>query len=260
MLLLFDEWGQVIARDPVAGALKQELAEIIRWNERNSARSRQRALGPSELGTPCDRRLAYGIAGTPATNHTHDPWPAIVGTSIHSWLEQAINRFQEANGDAGWLTERRVHPDEMVSGSSDVFNTKTGTVVDHKTAGADVMRKMRKGEPPLASYVTQIQLYGLGHKRAGRDVKNVALVFYPRSGWLDDVVVWVAPYDESTATAALERMYRIGAELLEMDIENNPHRFQLIPATPGDACVWCDWFNRDLDVDIAASDRGCPGR
>lgn len=259
-MVVFDEWGRTIARDPLSGQIKVELADIIRWNERNSPRSQQKALGPSELGTPCDRQLAYRIAGTPTINMTNDPWPAIVGTSVHAWLETAINRYQEVNGDHGWLTELRVHPDELVSGSSDLFHTKTGTVVDHKTAGADVMKKIRRGEDPPEGYVTQVHLYGLGHKRAGRVVRNVALVFYPRSGWLDDVYVWSAPYDEAKARAALDRMYAIGYQLIEHDIENNPHRFQLIPATPGDACVWCDHFNRDLDPDTGASDKGCSGR
>jgi hypothetical protein len=204
--------------------------------------------------------LAYRIAGVPAVNTEHDPWPAIVGTSIHTWLEAAVNRYQAANGDQGWLTELRVHPDDLVSGSSDVFHVPTGCVVDWKTTGADKMRKLRKGEPPEPSYITQIHLYGLGHAQAGRDVRRVALVFLSRSGWLEDAYVWTEEYDESKARAALARMYGIGNQLLEMDVLANPHRFQLIDASPGDACVWCDHFNRDMDVDTAASEKGCPGR
>ncbi len=233
---------------------------MILWNEQNSPRSRQIAVGPSELGDACDRRLAYRLAGVPAVNVWSDPWPAIVGTSIHAWLEKAINGYQSANGDQGWLTELRVSPDSLVQGSSDVFNARTGSVVDWKTCGADVMRKLHKGEPPKPGYVTQIQLYGLGHTRAGRKVNNVCLVYLPRSGWLDDAFVWVAPYDEKIATAALDRMYRVGAECIEMDVENYGHRFQLIEATPGDSCVWCPFFNKELHFDIAASDKGCPGR
>jgi hypothetical protein len=246
--------------NPLAQALKQELSEMILWNEHNSPRSKQLALGPSEIGDPCDRRLAYRLAGIPPVNIWADPWPAIVGTSIHSWLERAINTYQEVNGDRGWLTELKVSPDYLVRGSSDVFNVRTSTVVDHKTCGAKTMQKLHKGQPPQPGYITQVQLYGLGHKRAGRNVENVALIFYPRSGWLDDAFVWVAPYDEKIAVAALERMYKIAEQLIDFDIEQNPHRFQLIDATPGDSCVWCDHFCKEKDPDVAADERGCPGR
>ena len=258
--MIDDGFAQLPGPDPIAMALKQELSEIILWNEQNSPRSKQLAVGPSELGDACDRRLAYRIAGIPAVNTSSDPWPAIVGTSIHAWLEKAINQYQEANGDLGWRTELRVYPDPLVQGSSDVFNIRTGTVLDHKTTGTDTMRKLKKGNAPPAGYITQIQLYGLGHKNAGRDVKTVALIFYPRSGWLNDTFVWTAPYDESVALAALNRMYAIGEQLMTLQIEQNPHRFQFIEATPGDSCVWCSHYNQEIGLDIAANEKGCPGR
>jgi len=255
-----DEGFARLGPDPAAMALKQELSEIILWNEQSSPRSKQKALGPSELGDPCDRRLAYKIAGTTPVNIWADPWPAIVGTAIHNWLEVAINHYQAQVGDRGWLTELRVSPDPMVQGRSDIFNTWTKSVVDHKTAGTDKMRKLRKGEPPSPGYISQVHLYGLGHERAGREVRNVALIFYPRAGWLDDAFVWHESYNREIALDALERMYRIGFQLMDLDIESNPHRFQLIEATPGDSCVWCPFFSREISYDVAASDKGCPGR
>lgn len=245
---------------PAAAALKRELSQIILWNERESPRSKQQSIGPSELGDPCDRRLAYRIAGAPAVNLGADPWPAIVGTSVHDWLEKAVNRYQSQVEDLGYMTELRVYPDPMVRGRSDVFNVRTGTVVDHKTTGTNGMRKVRKGQIPQG-YRVQIQIYGLGHRRAGREVKDVALIFYPRSGWLDDAYVWVEPYDEQVALDALARMHAIAERLLDLDIENNPKAYQLIDASPGDSCVWCPAYNKNLiDIDVAASDKGCPGR
>lgn len=582
--LLADEFGILGGSNPQAMALKHELSQVILWTEHNAPRSLQRSIGPSELGDACDRRLAYRIAGIEPVNFG-DPWPAIVGTSIHDWLERAINRYQSTVKDLGYLTELRVYPDPMVKGRSDLFHVPTATVVDHKaqpldepiltpagwvrmgdltvgdlvigsdgrptkvqgifpqgfsqvyrvhtsdhawtevtgdhlwevrcrdavrrsrimttleiaaeltksrpqyqvlpqlrpvvfdpvdlpldpyalglllgdggmsrdsvrfsnadgleahlpfqvsrikvgpgkcptftvlgavpvmrelglmghlsidkfipeiylrasvadrlallqgimdtdgglqkrraclvtssdlmaegfvelvqslggkcfvhkdkklrsgatrlaylihfklpedmnpfradlenkklqwvrgrdtherfikavepgritevqcikveaddglyvtrgyllthnTTGTDGMRKIRKGIIP-EGYRTQVQVYGLGHRRAGRDVKHVALIFYPRSGWLDDAYVWVEPYDEQVAVAALRRLYRIAYELLDHDIENNPHRFQLVEPTPGDSCVWCPFYLRESDVDTPASERGCPGR
>lgn len=245
---------------PEASALKRLLSDIVIWNERTAPRSVQKTIGPSEIGNPCDRRIAYRIAATSPTNVWSDPWPAIVGTAIHAWLEKAVNRFQDHHHNQDWLTELRVHPDPLVQGSSDAFHVPTGTVVDYKTTNADTMRKLRKGDPPSPGYITQINLYGLGHERAGRLVKNVALVYYPRSGWLDDAFVWHAPYDKSIAERALARLYQIGFQLLDMDIRNHPERFSDVPASPGDSCVWCPMFNRDMDPTIKASNTGCPGR
>lgn len=246
--------------NPLADQLKQQLSDIVLWNERTSPRSVQKAIGPSELGNDCDRRIAYRIAGTPATNTFSDPWPAVVGTAIHNWLETAVERFQRERGDQGWLTELRVQPDQLVTGKSDLFHVPTGTVVDYKTTNADTMRKLRRGGPPSPTYVTQINLYGLGHERAGRMVEHVALVYYPRSGWLNDAYVWHAKYDREIAMAAIHRMYDIGFRLLDLDIGNHPERFADIPAKPGDSCVWCPMFNRDLDPTVSASHNGCPGR
>lgn len=245
---------------PLAAVIKRELSQIILWNERESPRSKQQAIGPSELGTECLRRLAYRIAGATPVNLGSDPWPAIVGTSIHDWLEKAVNRYQGSVADLGYLTELRVYPDPMVKGRSDIFNTKTKTVVDHKTTGTDGMRKVKKGIIS-EGYRIQIHIYGLGHKRAGREVENVALIFYPRSGWLGDAYVWVEPYNEQIALDALARMHNLAEQLLDDDIVNNPHRYQNIEATPGDGCVWCPFYNRNLiDIDTPASGKGCPGR
>lgn len=246
--------------NPAASRLKTDLQDIILWSERSSPRSRQRAIGPSEIGDPCDRRIAYKIAGTAPANTNGDPWPAIVGTAIHGWLEKAIGRYQRENGDQGWITEARVRPDEMVSGSSDLFHVPTGTVVDWKTTNADTIKKLHRGGSPSPGYITQINLYGLGHERAGRVVKNVSLVYLARSGWLNDAFVWHAPYDRDIALKALDRLYKIGFQLLDLDIENHPDNFALVASAPGDNCVWCPMFNRDMDPGVSASSLGCPGR
>lgn len=254
-----DEFAKLAGPSPAALALKHELSQIILWNEREAPRSRQVAVGPSELGGVCDRKLAYRIAGTPPVNLGTDPWPAIVGSSIHDWLERAVNKYQNVVGDLGYLTETRVYPDPLVKGRCDLFNVKTSTIIDWKTVGVDGMRKIRKGiiNP---SYRTQIQVYGLGHERAGREVKQVALIFLSRSGWLDDAEVFMEPYNKQVALDALARLYRIADQLLDLDVENNSQRFQLVDATPGDECVWCGHYAKDLDQDVAASEKGCPGR
>src|SRR5690606_22850826 len=43
-------------------------------------RSAQTTLGPSEIGTPCDRRLALTVMGAAPVNPGGDGWAAFVGT------------------------------------------------------------------------------------------------------------------------------------------------------------------------------------
>lgn len=253
------EWGTPGGVDPAAAALKRELQDIVLWNENHSPRSQQVSIGPSEIGDPCDRKIAYRLAAVPAVNTWSDPWPAIVGTAVHAWLETAINNYQRVHGDQGWRTELTVFPDQFIIGHSDAYNYLHRTVLDHKTSGTEGMRKVRKGILP-PSYRSQVHMYGLGHALAGRPVETVALAFFPRSGWLRDLFIWQEPYDETVAKAALARMYGIGQRLIDMNIEANPHRYEQIEATPGDSCVWCPWYRTDLPGDAAASERGCGGR
>lgn len=239
---------------PEASELKRDVQHLIRWADGHSPRSLQAAIGPSEMGDACDRRIAYRLAGTPTVNAARDPWPAIVGTAIHAWLESAVDKYQREERDLFWDTEVTVQPDRFVVGHSDVYDALKRRVIDWKTAGTDVMRKIRKQGPPR-SYIVQANLYGLGHEEAGRPVRDVALVFLPRAGWLSGIYVWRDVYRRGLAQEAVRRLYSIGDQLLR---GAQPHQ---LPATPADACGFCPWFqSADTLMGIEASEHGCPGR
>src|SRR5262245_11881364 len=91
--------------DPVANELKQDLIESVRWYERQNPRAAQLELGPSEIGDPCDRRIGYRLAGIPAVNTEFDPFPSIVGTALHSWLDDAVQAWCQKHDSKSWLTE-----------------------------------------------------------------------------------------------------------------------------------------------------------
>jgi hypothetical protein len=248
------EFQDVPGEDP----LKHELTDVFLWAERNSPRSKQMAPGPSELGDPCDRRLGMKLAGLATVNKRMDPWPAIVGTAIHSWSERAVLAYQEATGSRNWLTEQKLDVDPMISGHSDLYYIPRGAVVDLKSAGTDAMKKIMAQGPP-EGYITQIHLYGLGYENAGIPVNEVALVFVPRNGWLGDMRAYAWPYDRSIAERALERMYRLAGRLMELDIVNNPQRWIEIEASPGRNCVWCPFFD-PRDPERGPGVDGCGGR
>lgn len=246
--------------DPAAQKLKTELIDIIRWADSQNPRSAQKELGPSEIGTPCVRRLAYRLAEIEPVNTGFDPWAAIVGTAIHAWLDQAISMWcAEHGGTCDWLNEKALPFGEFAKGRSDLFQVSSGTVIDHKGAGPDVMRKVRRDGPP-PGYVAQVQLYGLGYATLGYDVKRVGLAFYPRAGWLKDMYVWVTEYDQDVANGFIERMYATARILHGLNIIESPHRWEQIDATPSNDCGFCSMYDPGRDAERGADDTGCPGR
>jgi hypothetical protein len=256
--ILFDDTP---AQDPLAIRLKARIIEVIRWAEANSPRSQQTRIGPSEMGDPCERRIGYRIAEVPEVNDRFDPWAAIVGTSIHSWLDAAFQAYSLARGSTSWLTETPVSISEIIGGRSDLFNLEEACVIDHKGAGPSVMKKVVKDGPGVG-YVVQIQLYGYGYEQLGYEVKKVALAFYPRAGWLRDMYVWTADYDRDVALGALERVSRIASEVMSLEIlkEGHGHRWEQVTAVPSDSCGFCPWYVPDRDSEVGANATGCPGR
>lgn len=255
--VLFDD---TVSEDPLALKLKRQLIDIIKWADANSSRSRQKTIGPSEIGDPCDRRIGYRLAEVEEVNNRFDPWAAIVGTSIHSWLDEAIRAHVLATGSTSWLTETVLPIHGPIRGRSDLFHVDEGCVIDHKGAGPSVMRKAVK-EGPGPGYIVQVHLYGYGYEQLGYEVKKVALAFYPRAGWLKDMYVWTADYDRKVAVAALERLSRIATEVQNWEIlkEGNGHRWEQIKSYPSDDCGFCPWY-RPGDAERGADTSGCPGR
>ena len=113
-----------------------DLAAVLRTKiERaiaNHPRSLQDALGPSQLGTACDRCLVNLLAGhKPLEGHA--PWLPTIGTAVHTWLEDAMRlaAWMDDDGDR-WHIEERVVVGDLggvpVTGSTDLFDAATGTV------------------------------------------------------------------------------------------------------------------------------------
>lgn len=241
--------------------LRKFVQKLIRITDATSARSVQKTIGPSEVGDLCSRKIAYRLLDTPEKNRVRDPWPAIVGTAIHQWLERSVvkwpqnNSYTRANqGGISWETEMRVAANALVSGSSDVYDHRAFRVIDWKTAGTDMMKKYRAQGPPQ-HYIIQAHVYGLGHENAGRQVRDVALVFLPRNGLLSGIYVWRALYRRDVAERALARVEGIGDILLD----GKPP--QDLPAAPSDNCGFCPWFaSEDATMGVAANKLSCPGR
>lgn len=242
--------------DPYAKRLREDITDVILWANRGSDRSQQTELGASEVGVDCLRRLGYRIANIPSVSVEQDPWPAIVGTAVHTWLESAVQKYEAVHRLGRWETEMTVHPSESVKGHTDLYDKEWFAVVDYKNPGTTKMTEIRKGYVS-PQYIEQVQLYALGHVRAGRRVDRVALVFFPRAGYLSGSFVWSAPFDRAAAEAALERVKKVVGGLVYYKVMDDPANWERIPASPSRDCTYCDWYRPDAEK---VSDRGCPGK
>ena len=211
-------------------------------------RSKQKAIGPSEAGTECTRKLAYKLLDWEKTNEGSSfSWAATVGTAIHSHLASIFSKIE------GFEVEQRVQIRPGLAGSIDLFHIPSGTVIDWKTTSPSALPQKKKY--PSAQNIIQVQLYAYGKAQAGADVKQVALVYLPTSGSLDDMHIELQDYDPQVALDALNRIDNIYALLTAADVEANPHMWREIPKVAGRLCMYCPYF-RPFSNDLAT---GCNG-
>lgn len=218
--------------------LRSTIIHTIKDYANAAPRSRQRAIGPSQVGTPCARQLAYQMSEVAPSRDIHDPWPSIVGTATHAWLADAMEHGNQleliAGRPAPWHIERRVDVGFGLAGSCDVFHEPTGTVIDWKILGNTQYAKYT-GSGPSETYETQAHCYGLGYLRAGFAVKRVAIGFFGRAKKLSDLHMWSEPFSMEKALLTLDRM-RTVQQIISAGVE--PIR---IPPTPGGACFFCSY-------------------
>ncbi len=226
---------------PAALDLRADLIRMVRRANAMHPRSLQVAIGPSEVGNPCDRSLGFAVRdrdgeSLPVGGDSSDPVPAIVGTSVHAWLENAAHNdnFIEKSltGMDRWKPERSLNMEVNgygLSGSCDLYDADTSTVIDWKVVGPTSFRKYEREELPT-QYRVQVQLYGLGYHQLGYEVKNVAIAVLPRNGPLRDLNLISFPFDQALAEAALMRLQLI-------DEANDWQGQKAKPSS--DHCRWC---------------------
>jgi hypothetical protein len=235
-----------------------EIRRIVNLAAEQTPRSRQVHLGPSEIGSPCDRQVVGKLAGLPRTNHVIDPWPSIIGTATHAWLEQAFRKENDRLGRIRWVPEARVTPIDGHPGTADLYDADEQSVDDHKILGETSMRKVRAPEGPPVHYVVQLLLYARGYRRLGLPVRRVTLLAYPRtSASLDGLYVWDRPYtpaDDDLLDEVAERL-EVRKAMARLITEGSA-QLNNIPAEPTDACFFCSFYRPQSAHDGGL---GCPG-
>ena len=240
---------------------QQATYTMIRHAIAHHPRSLQKRIGPSEVGTPCDRRIGYKLLGQPE-NERGDAWKPTVGTAVHAWLEKAaedanLAQVISAGGliedhQLEWVTEANVtvgylHDGTAITGSADLYHRPTATIIDHKVVGVASLRD-KKANGPGQQYRAQVHLYGAGFLMQGHPVEHVAINFLPQNGNLTDGWWWSEPFDMSIAAAAITRL---------RDIETKVRTTGNVEGLAA-ADAWCAFcpFHLPGSTDLQA---GCPG-
>lgn len=240
---------------PVGGThpFVNEVIRMIGWADSNSARSLQVDLGPSEIGADCPRQLAYKLSGAPEVNDSADYWFAVMGTAVHAWLADSLNRYQiEVLGrgpdNPRFLIEQRVlavGKDYATPGHTDVYDLDNHRVVDWKLVGKSSLDAAVSGNIK-PQYRVQAHTYGLGWSQLGYPVREVCNIYLPRSNFLRNTHIWVEPFDPQIALDALDRLARIDRLRQVVPIG-------MIPT--GECTVWCAHLRPRQPL----TDTGCPG-
>lgn len=233
--------------------IANELRDTVTFTAANAPRNLQVALGPSEIGEPCTRKLAYRLMDEPRVRPDNDLWASTIGVAVHAWLADAFTQANQRLGRIRYLVEHRVEVRPGLTGSCDLYDADRATVIDHKVVNPTKLRHYRINGPS-EQYQVQAHAYGMGYTRLGLPVEHVAVAFYPRSTDLSDLHIWSEPYNPDIVLAALAK-HDILVELISaLDVEHHISRYKQIPITPGDSCTYCPWLQPGPDNGI-----GCPG-
>jgi hypothetical protein len=174
--------------------IANELIKAVTASSKGSSRSLQKQVGPSEIGG-CRKKTWLKINGYQSTNPNTLRLSAIMGTAIHTYIQEAFERqdpFKER-----YILEGEFEYEGLM-GHVDMYDKENCEVVDWKT-----VKKTNLTYFPSKQQRMQVQLYGYLLTKNGTEVKTVTLVAIPRDGDERDIVYHSEPYDESVALAGL---------------------------------------------------------
>jgi hypothetical protein len=194
------------------------------------------------------------MAAVPATNHVHDPWPSIMGTAGHAWMEGALLGDNERRG-LRWLPERKVQDPSLPGnpGTGDAYDGKEACVDDWKFLGKTTLEKLRRHGPPL-HYRVQLKIYGAGFAALGLPVTRIVLVAFPRTeSSIDRMYVWEEAWRPDDPELAWVYKVTPAREAAAQLVAAGFLDLMQIPAkASNDDCTYCPFYRPDGSA-------GCPG-
>lgn len=202
--------------------LTARLKELFyAYDNRRTAdnRSAQATMGPSEMGTPCDRRLALSLMRMPPVNPGGDGWAAFVGTCIHAGLAEMFLWANHGTGRFAVETGLTFDSKLVPKGTADLIDRTLFMLDDHKCQGRWSRGKL-KSEGPTPTYRVQAHVYAYGARKRGEKIEHIAIISWPRDeASLDDLYVFTEPYNPKIALDAFARVERINARIQELETE-----------------------------------------
>ncbi len=206
-------------------------------SNRNSKRSLQKAVGPSEIGG-CRAQVWHRLFGTRTTNPDTLEMAAWMGTAIHTELEKRVARL-DPFGER-YVTEMEVSAEGLM-GHVDVYDSVDHEVIDWKTTTKSKLAS--KSHPwPSDQQRMQVQLYAYLLTCNDRIVETVTLVGIPRDGNENHIAIHSEPYDPELALQGIEWL----RELQTLDTPPEGER-------PVRFCRdYCQFYD-------ATGEIGCPG-
>lgn len=171
-------------------------------------RSQQVAIGPSAIHS-CRRQVYHQIKGTFKTNRDTNFLPSLMGTAIHTMIEEALgsNYSDDIFGD-DFLKEVPVEF-EGLPGHIDLYIISKRMIVDWKTSTKSKLASTRYPWPS-AQYKYQVHVYAYllmndpKYKALGYMVDTVAIIGVARDGGLQDIVEYLEPYNEELALQGIK--------------------------------------------------------
>ena len=225
-----------------------DVMNVIRTTILNHPRSKQKRIGPSEIGTPCDHCLAAKLAGW-EQHEQGIPWTTTKGTAIHAWLEHTFNQadvdrpeYAARGHKRRWVTEEPVTVgrigDTDITGSTDLLDVEAARTWDWKFVGTSSLRKY-KAQGPSQVYRVQQQLYAHGWNAAGIPVRTVSICFLPaQSAKFSDTHIWSEPYQPHIAEEALARANHLWQQIHVLQSLGTQVRDQWITSLPRAQGCW----------------------
>ena len=240
--------------DPVAEQVASELADAILSRANQSARTLQKHIGPSEIGSECDREVAFKLAGYAPTNHIVDKWASIKGTAFHEWAAEEVPRHEPGR----YLTEFPVTPIDGHRGTADGYDFKRRMVFDWKVLHDEHLELIRR-EGPDRKYHIQALLYALGFRKLGLPVDYVCIVVLPaQKGTLQNMFVHrieITPQTDEEVRIVLEEELprrQAYAGLLQLNLIN----LNQVPKTPTKNCYFCPAYRPTAERGIPSCQGG----
>lgn len=193
-------------------------------------RDKQRLIGPSEIGNPCDFCVANRLLNVPKGSSQY--WlGAKIGTAIHAELEREEEKHivKPQSGKFRVLKGARIEQSVelghiegygTVRAKPDLVIVSENHLVDHKTSSKKKVQHYKLDGVPM-QYVYQQQLYAWALNKAGITIERISLSFINREGTTDsDIWIHSFDYDESLALRAWDRLNSIWQWLQEAnDVE-----------------------------------------